>query len=147
MRHCIESLFTEYFILSSRHEESHPPLPPLVTNGGVLKPREWNSIGATYEYRLGVLRLWHNGMIVQEQHFHRRIEITSHLPVYIGTTSYNVLVPNAYLLGKVSDLQFYPEAIRQEQIMTMAGIPTEGRKLLCVHRIHHSRRTPCDYSR
>ena len=61
--------------------------------------------------------------MVQEQQ-NESMEIASHLPVYIG--SLNLANHKSFFEGRISSLQFYPEAIGREQVMAIAGIREEG---------------------
>ena len=79
----------------------------------ILKPKQWNYIGASYDYDSEEASLWHEGNKVASKMI-GRTEIATQFKVRLGALNVGGL--RKYYKGRVACLQFYPEALTSKLI-------------------------------
>lgn len=77
-----------------------------------VKPRKWQFVGATYNYRTGVARLFVNSRFVVSTPV-GRIRLATNYPVRMGAR----IGDRRYFKGRVSCMQVYSQALNRNQIL------------------------------
>ncbi|XP_019624450.1 PREDICTED: uncharacterized protein LOC109470109 [Branchiostoma belcheri] len=82
-----------------------------------LKPDQWNSVGMTYDYNSGILKLWYEGLEISSTDIGVYQLGTNHAARIgaVGSDSFN---------GSVSCVQIYDVALNQSQIEHAAALCT-----------------------
>ncbi|XP_078670967.1 uncharacterized protein LOC144911067 isoform X2 [Branchiostoma floridae x Branchiostoma belcheri] len=84
-----------------------------------LKPNQWNSVGLTYDYNSGILKLWYEGLEIS----------STDIGVYQLGTNHAVrigAVGSDSFTGSVSCVQIYDVALNQSQIEHAATLCTDN---------------------
>ena len=87
----------------------------------VLKMNDWNFVGASYDHKSGMARLWHNGNEVKAVFIGENLELATQFSVRIGAVD-NPHQENSEFKGRVSHLHIYAEALTAENIRAVGGI-------------------------
>ena len=84
---------------------------------------KWNQVGASYNRKTGVAQLWHDGKMVKSRNI-GQIELFTNADIRIGARDGD----KRYYKGKISCLQIYDEALREEQIGELRKCPKEDKE-------------------
>ncbi|XP_057314445.1 uncharacterized protein LOC130655679 isoform X2 [Hydractinia symbiolongicarpus] len=89
---------------------------PLGTH--VLELNKWNQVGASYDVNSGVAQLWHDGKMVKSRNI-GQIELLTNAPIRLGAREGD----DRYFKGKISCVQIYDKALKEEQIGDLKHCP------------------------
>ena len=87
-----------------------------ILTSALLKPRQWFYVGATYDYSTGVVRIWIEGKMVDEESV-GSMEISTDQVIRIGA----VTIDRRPFKGRISCLQIYNRALTREEIVAAKG--------------------------
>lgn len=90
-----------------------------------LRYRAWNYVGATYDYRTGIARLWLNARLIAEKKIGRH-RLATNYPVRIGAR----VRDSRYFKGRISCVQIFSKALNSGQIKAAAKTCFRSCKLL-----------------
>ena len=88
----------------------------------LLKLGKWSQVGASYDSNTGVAQLWHDGKMVKSRNI-GQIELLTNAPIRIGAREWD----SRYFKGKVSCVQIYDVALKEEQIGELRRCPTKNK--------------------
>ena len=90
----------------------------------ILNINAWNFIGISYDYRTGVVRLWHNGNVVETAFIGANFPLATQFPIRIGAL--DCPWQTTFFTGRISHLHIYPEALNTENIRAVGCISQTG---------------------
>lgn len=88
-----------------------------------IRYRAWNYIGATYDYKTGVAKLWVNSRLLVAQSV-GRFRLATNYPIRIGARRGD----KRYFKGKVFCVQIYSRALNRKQILAASSTCFKRRK-------------------
>lgn len=90
-----------------------------------LKPKTWQFVGATYDRKSGVAKLYLNSRVVAQRHI-GRIRLATNYPVRLGAR----LGDRRYFKGRISCVQVYKQALPANIIGSLAATCFRGGKFV-----------------
>ncbi|XP_078699443.1 atrial natriuretic peptide receptor 1-like isoform X7 [Branchiostoma floridae x Branchiostoma belcheri] len=102
--------------LSARFVRADGTILKSVNKEGVLEPEKWNYVGATYDYRTGIAKLWHDGKEVASESI-GIVDLRTQGPITVG----------ANFKGKITCLQIYNYSMDDSQIATAKEACQDGK--------------------
>lgn len=89
-----------------------------------IRYRAWNYIGATYDYKTGVAKLWVNSRLLVAQSV-GRFRLATNYPIRIGARRGD----KRYFKGKIFCVQIYSRALNRKQILAASSTCFKRSKL------------------
>jgi len=98
--------------------DGHMSAQPLGTR--VLELNKWNQVGASYDSSSGVAQLWHDGKMVKSRNI-GQVKLLTNAPIRLGARDGD----DRYFSGKISCIQIYDKALKEQQIGELRKCPKD----------------------
>ena len=99
----------------------------VVVTSRKIRYRAWNYIGATYDYKTGVAKLWVNSRLLVVQSI-GRFRLATNYPIRIGARRRD----KRYFKGRIFCVQIYSRALNRRQIAAASKTCFKKCKSLCL---------------
>ncbi|KAJ7380782.1 hypothetical protein OS493_007162 [Desmophyllum pertusum] len=99
----------------------------------VIEANAWNFIGTTYDYHTGFATVWVNDNIVMLRSVGAKMELATQSNVRVGASRKQ----ETHFRGRISCLQFYDQALSEDQINKVKARCNQTKPLSCSPNFFH----------